>query len=172
VLTPATGDSLAPAVRDHALDGEQGDETRIMAWAKRTELPLADGPSHATGASETELATALAHPGITLGSHTWSHPNLAQLPHAVLMHELRSSQEWLQEHFGSRTLPVISYPYGRADDRVWNAARDAGYEAGMMIDGGWFTDPTRHRYAVPRLNIPAGVTPAGFVLRTSGLVTT
>ena len=65
--------------------------------------------------------------------------NLAELAPAKLMRELQSSQQWLAEHFGTRTVPVISYPYGRADERVWHAARDAGYEAGVMIDGGWIT---------------------------------
>jgi peptidoglycan/xylan/chitin deacetylase (PgdA/CDA1 family) len=171
VLTPITDSSLAPHIRDHALEAEQGEEANILAWASRTKLPTSAMPWHATAASEAELAIALEHPGLTLGSHTWSHPNLVELTPAKLMRELQSSQQWLAEHFGTRTVPVISYPYGRADERVWHAARDAGYEAGVMIDGGWITHPIDQRYALPRLNIPAGVTSDGFVLRTSGLIT-
>jgi peptidoglycan/xylan/chitin deacetylase (PgdA/CDA1 family) len=164
--------ALAPAVRDHALEAEQGEEAGIMAWAGREKLAMSRPPLHATGASEAELATALTHPGIVLGSHTWGHPNLVQLTHEKLLGELQRSQQWLQEHFGARTIPVISYPYGRADDRVWHAAREAGYRAGVMIDGGWLTGTGGNRFGVPRLNVPAGVTRDGFVLRTSGLVTT
>jgi peptidoglycan/xylan/chitin deacetylase (PgdA/CDA1 family) len=171
VLTPVGEDALATHVRDHALEAEQGEEASILAWASRTKLPTSVMPWHATAASEAELVTALAYSGLTLGSHTWSHPNLVELAPAKLTRELESSRQWLVEHFGTRTISVISYPYGRADERVWNAARDAGYQAGVMIDGGWVANPAQQRYALPRLNIPAGVTADGFVLRTSGLVT-
>jgi hypothetical protein len=53
---------------------------------------------------------------------------------------------------------------------VHAAAREAGYAAGLMIDGGWVAPPPRDTFAIPRLNIPAGVSRDGFVLRTAGLL--
>jgi peptidoglycan/xylan/chitin deacetylase (PgdA/CDA1 family) len=106
---------------------------------------------------------------LTFGSHTWTHPNLTRLDATQLAHELTAPATWLQQ-FEMRTIPVISYPYGRADESVWHAAEATGYHAGLMIDGGWATVAVSSRYAIPRLNIPAGVSNAGFILRTSGLI--
>lgn len=169
-LAPVNGDGLPPEVREHALEKEEGEEANIMAWAQRTNTPTFEVPSHATAATESELASALTHPGITFGSHTWSHPNLSEISPAKLARELQSPLQWLRERFAERTLPVISYPYGLANPQVWNAARHGGYEAGFMIDGGWLTKSMENRYAMPRLNIPAGVTADGFTLRTCGLI--
>ena len=170
VLAPSDGEGLAPHIREHALEEEEGEEANIMAWALRTQLPACTLPAHATGATIDELTAALTHPGITLGSHTWSHPNLAELTPAKLTRELQSPRQWLLEHFPKRTLPAISYPYGLANTQVWNAAQASGYEAGFMISGGWLNATSTNRYALPRLNIPAGVTADGFVLRTCGLI--
>src|SRR5438552_2363325 len=62
---------------------------------------------------------------------------------------------------------------GRTPGRVKPAARlaasaAAGYVAALSLDGGWFTPNRVNRYAVPRVNIPSGLSAHGFALRTSG----
>jgi peptidoglycan/xylan/chitin deacetylase (PgdA/CDA1 family) len=128
-------------------------------------------PPYAQCVTEDELRDALSYQPLTLGSHSWSHPNLTQLSSKELTYELRAPKQWLTERFGDRVLSAISYPYGRANNTVWNAADEAGYAMGFMIDGGWANFPIASRYAVPRLNIPSGVSPDGFALRASGLLT-
>ena len=44
------------------------------------------------------------------------------------------------------------------------------YVAGFMIDGGWTTAAPRDPFAIPRLNVPAGVSRNGFILRAAGLI--
>jgi hypothetical protein len=51
-----------------------------------------------------------------------------------------------------------------------DASHDAGYTAGFMIEGGWTTPDPRDPFAIPRLNVPAGVSRDGFVLRAAGLI--
>jgi peptidoglycan/xylan/chitin deacetylase (PgdA/CDA1 family) len=141
----------------------------IMTWARQTGLSRNEVPTNAVGANETELQQALAYSGVTLGSHTWSHPNLTRLAADELIEELRRPRQWLAK-FGERAIDAISYPYGCADERVQQMAQTEGYEMGLMIDGGWVTSGIANRYAIPRLNIPAGVSSDGFVMRTSGLI--
>jgi peptidoglycan/xylan/chitin deacetylase (PgdA/CDA1 family) len=169
VLTAPNADALAPPVRAEGLESLAGIEKDIMAWARRTGLLTYDVPTNARGADEMELQRALEHPGITLGSHTWSHPNLTRLSLTDLMKELSRSRRWL-EQFGARAIPAISYPYGCADEQVWQVAQTEGYDIGLMIDGGWVSAEPADRYAIPRLNIPSGVSSDGFLLRVSGLI--
>jgi hypothetical protein len=65
---------------------------------------------------------------------------------------------------------VISYPYGISSPRVEHAARAAGYTAGLLIEGGWiFGGTIENPFAVPRLDVPSGLSAAGFELRTAGV---
>ena len=122
-------------------------------------------------ASESELEAAHATGLITFGSHSWSHPNLAALNKAEIARELSQSMDWLKARYAS-TMTWISYPYGLSSEAVEGVVRSLGYEGGFLITGG-FTSRTQlsaQPFAVPRLNVPAGVSLRGFELRTSGLL--
>jgi peptidoglycan/xylan/chitin deacetylase (PgdA/CDA1 family) len=136
--------------------------------AQRDGMGMHEMPAHACGASVVQLNAALDYEKISLAAHTMNHPNLISLTDADLAQELLQPLEWLQQ-FGDRALPMVSYPYGLADNRVRTAARTAGYTAGFMIDGGWTTPAPRDPFAIPRLNIPSGVSRNGFILRAAGL---
>ncbi len=165
--TPDNG--LDGTVRAQALDRARGMHAAVIDWARASGVSINDVPSHARCVAEEGLLLALEYDRLSIGSHTWSHPNLTGLDAAELAAEMATSFTWLQQ-FGDRAIPVISYPYGLADARVQAAARAAGYTAGLMVSGGWTTRATLDPFAVPRLNIPAGVSREGFVVRTSGLV--
>ena len=160
---------LDAGLRERALSEAHGLSAMVGTIAQRTGVGIHDMPAHACGASLGQLHAALEYEKISLAAHTMSHPNLISLTDAELAQELVSPLEWLQQ-FGDRALPMVSYPYGLADDRVQTAARTAGYVAGFMIDGGWTTAAPRNAFAVPRLNIPSGVSRNGFILRAAGLL--
>lgn len=164
---PATG--LSPSLRGMALSQGRGLCAEVVALAAANGAAIHDMPAHARGASTDELHRALEYEQLTLAAHTWNHPNLVKLSSAELADELTRPREWL-DRFRERVLPVMSYPYGLADIRVQRAAGDAGYDMAFMIDGGWTTPGTRERFAIPRLNVPAGVSTNGFVLRVAGLI--
>jgi peptidoglycan/xylan/chitin deacetylase (PgdA/CDA1 family) len=155
-------------VRDHALHRLAGKNEAVRVWAEAQGLPQRVVPAWGLGASEEELRAATRHPGITLASHTWSHPNLVCLAPDDLHQELARPLAWLRQRFTS-VIPWLSYPYGLASPTVEAAAAAAGYTGGLALGGGWFGPARVNRYAVPRVNVPSGLSLNGFVLRTSGL---
>lgn len=160
---------LDPQLRERALTTGRGLNASVLALAQDSELRPREMPAHARGASTNMLDMALKYERLTFAAHTWSHPNLIALTDTELANELSKPLAWL-ERFGDRALPMTSYPYGLADERVQRATQDAGYSAGFMIDGGWTALPPHDSFAIPRLNVPAGVSRDGFILRTAGLV--
>jgi len=154
-----------------ALSDLGGWDDEIEAWAgdrgwKGRELPAA-----LRTADEYEVAQSARLPGISLASHSWTHPNLTRLDDESLRDELARPLEWMTSRF-EHSPRWIAYPYGLADDRVAAAAKAVGYEAGFRVDGGWL--PRREdeidRFMLPRLNVPAGLSDPGFRCRLAGLL--
>jgi peptidoglycan/xylan/chitin deacetylase (PgdA/CDA1 family) len=105
-----------------------------------------------------------------LGSHTWSHPNLCRATPTELASELEQSKRWISERFPKSAIPAISYPYGLESPAVKAAAEGAGYTMGFRVDGGWLPKTVKDSFALPRLNVPAGLSADGLALRLSGLL--
>lgn len=63
-------------------------------------------------------------------SHGNTHRNFTQLDDAKLMEEMQQSLQTLRDH-GFSQEAYIAYPYGGHDERIENAARQAGYAAGF-----------------------------------------
>src|SRR6202011_5894087 len=100
-------------------------------------LPASDAlPAFARAASRAELAAALAFPGITVGSHTWSHRNLAGLGASDVAAEGRRSRDWLRAEFDGKALDWLAYPYGLDSTEVHRAVAEASYEGALRIGGG------------------------------------
>ena len=164
----ASREGSDPAARARALHDFAGKESDIRRWtatAGRRPRPV---PEWALLASEGELASATRHSGITLGSHSWSHPNLVRLTATELHAELSRPLAWLRQRYAN-VASWLSYPYGLTSPAVQAAAAAAGYTGALAVEGGSFTPDGVHRYAVPRLNVPAGLSANGFVLWTSGV---
>jgi len=95
----------------------------VARWADR---PAAWEREHMLGWDE--IAT-LAQRGVTIGSHSLTHPDLAQLDEAATRHELVASADEIEAHLGVRPTE-FAIPYGQsanANDWVEPAARAAGY---------------------------------------------
>jgi len=118
-----------------------------------------------------ELRDAAAAGPVSLGAHTWSHPNLARCTPSELADELSRPLAWLRQEFPAHSLSAISYPYGLHSAAVEAAARSAGYTMGFLIEGGWLPGTLADPLALPRLNVPAGLSADGLALRLSGLFT-
>lgn len=165
----ASAEGLDARTREHALHALAGSGSRVRAWAAGEGIATGSLPPHQAVASEAELRDAASKPGITLGSHTWSHPNLAALRADELREELVRPIAWLEERF-PRAVRWLTYPYGLSSPEVQRAARDAGYRGGFRVDGGWMADRHADPFALPRLNVAAGLSLDGFLLRVSGLL--
>ncbi len=157
----------AAAFRERALDEFAGRDEAIRAWAA-ARIPPQPLPQHAVAATEAQLGDASAHRGITLGSHTWSHPNLTRLDRETVARELTRSLEWLRRRFAS-VVPWLAYPYGLVSLDIGRAAAEAGYRGAFGISGGWLPRTNPDAFNLPRLNVPAGVSLHGFTLRLGGL---
>jgi len=78
-----------------------------------------------------ELRT-LSAAGCEIGSHTWSHRDLTALTPDELVRELKESKQLLEDKIGA-SVESLSYPFGRYNERVRDAAMEAGYRAGCAF---------------------------------------
>ena len=67
----------------------------------------------------------LAREGLTLGSHTRTHPVMTQVTPDRMREEIRASQADLRREIGM-TLPIFCYPNGNHNDAVISILRDEG----------------------------------------------
>jgi peptidoglycan/xylan/chitin deacetylase (PgdA/CDA1 family) len=164
------GPGPSPAFRAHVLGALAGRDELARGAAVSFGLRAMPVPRWARTATEQDLAAALArHPGLTLGSHTWSHPNLVALDGDALRKELELPLDWLRGRF-DRVSESIAYPYGLRSAAVDAAAAAAGYRFGLSIEGGWLPRSASNRLSLPRLNVPSGVSRDGFIARAAGLL--
>jgi peptidoglycan/xylan/chitin deacetylase (PgdA/CDA1 family) len=70
--------------------------------------------------------------GIDFQSHTTTHPRLTQIPRWVAREELCASRAQLGTLLG-RPVSVLAYPYGDYNEVVRGLAREAGYQAAVIV---------------------------------------
>lgn len=89
------------------------------------------GPDPETSGLRREGVRALASAGMTIGFHTRAHDALSLLEDdADLARALTEGRDALSALAGG-PVDTIAYPHGRADARVADAARSAGFRAGF-----------------------------------------
>jgi peptidoglycan/xylan/chitin deacetylase (PgdA/CDA1 family) len=91
-------------------------------------------------------------------SHTCSHPDLTTLDDAALDTQLAGSRQALCGLL-EKNVTYLAYPYGRCDDRVLAAARNAGYRAAFATASG-FNSRADNRYRLRRIDVLGSDTPA------------
>ncbi len=74
--------------------------------------------------------------GVTIGSHTATHPILTRVSDDRLHRELRESRSRLETMLG-REVDLFCYPNGDYDERVSRAVRYAGYKCAVTIEEGF-----------------------------------
>lgn len=167
VLADSVRGEVEPGLRDRVLTELRGRAS--VALAERRDRDDGALTAFHRPASVSQVVEALhGHPGLTLGAHSWSHPNLAVLSDAELANELELPLQWMAS-MTDRWLPIIAYPYGRATPRVERAAAERGYVAGWRATGGWMRSMPRQRLDCPRVTVPAGVSSDGFALLVAGI---
>ncbi len=90
--------------------------------------------------------------GFVIGSHTQTHRDLTALSPAVLKRELEDSKREIEDGVG-KEVTMLSYPFGRHNQRVRDAVRDAGYNSAYGL-----LPKVRGLFDVPRLNLHALMT--------------
>ena len=155
------------ALGELAGEGAGNERDRILVEEKGRRVAPAGVtlPAHYECATEAQVLE-LAHAGIDLGAHTWSHPNLARLEPDDLRGELEQPLEWLRQR--KVQSPMLAYPYGITSPDVERAAKAVGYAAAFRVQGGWMRRTPDSRWSLPRFNVPAGLSRTGFRLRLAG----
>lgn len=77
-----------------------------------------------------EQLRKMAREGVTVGSHTRTHPILTKLTAEQIRDEVRSSQADLKREIGY-ALPILCYPNGDHDQTVTNTLREEGIVLGF-----------------------------------------
>jgi peptidoglycan/xylan/chitin deacetylase (PgdA/CDA1 family) len=122
--------------------------------------PSAEQSDDLSRAMTWEQARVMAEAGIEFGSHTCSHPILANLTDDELEHELVESRQTIERELG-RPVEVLSYPVGGTtafDDRVQKAAAAAGYRLGVAYLPGMNPLEVLDRFGLKRLRMERYIT--------------
>ena len=109
----------------------------------------------------------LAAWGMTVGSHSLTHPNLALLPPEALREELEGSRQVIAARTGSECRHVC-YPYGACSDAVAAAARNAGYISGVTTVAPGLNSPGADPFRLKRFAMPAAAYKLGVLLSGVG----
>ena len=91
--------------------------------------------------------------GMSIQSHTRSHPDLTGLGAEALSTQLAGSRTDIEEKIGG-SVRVLCYPSGAYDESVMKAARTAGYTLAVTTNSGKKLDPTA-ALQLPRTRVPA-----------------
>lgn len=156
--------------REHALDALGGREPEVRASSAEWGMSEVPVPAEARTATVEELGRAVEAGRVSLGSHTWSHPNVARLSLQELREELVAPLRWLGERFPDHAIPWLAYPFGLFSRLAARTAAEAGYRAALRVSGGAFPTVIDDPFSLPRLNVSAGVSAEGFLLRTAGVL--
>jgi len=106
----------------------------------------------------------LAREGLTLGSHTRTHPIMTQATVEQIRQEVQSSQEDLQREIGA-CLPIFCYPNGNHNDTVTSVLRALGIRLAFTTLSGQNELGSTHPLRLHRTVIMPRTTPAIFCLR-------
>ncbi len=88
----------------------------------------------------------LANAGFEIGSHTVHHPDLTRISTASLEKELKESKRHIEDMTGKQA-HIISFPFGRYDDRVIEWSRKTGYQHGC---GFWIRKKSHQPFVFER----------------------
>jgi len=108
--------------------------------------------------------------GMEIGSHTFSHPKLSQLPEESSWREIAESRRDLEKALGV-SVWSIAYPFGGTDSvstREMQMAERAGYDCAFINFGGGFRRNTTS-FGIPRVHISLDTTVPEFEAHVSGL---
>ncbi len=153
-----------PTRRERWLGALRGDRDAILndlGIENRARLPPECLPAN------WAMLAAAARSGVALGVHSGTHRSLPHLTDAELQRELAASRAAVELRAGTRPV-FFAYPYGLWDARVRDTVRAAGYRAACTLDYG-LVDPGADPWSLPRINIPATISPSAFQAWNAGL---
>lgn len=104
--------------------------------------------------------------GLEFGSHSLTHPMLAQIPLEQARREARESKRLIEEKLGA-PVPFFCYPRGNYNAAVKRMVRDEGYEAACTTWPG-ANRPRTDLFALRRTYVSRRDTPGEFAKKVMG----
>jgi len=86
---------------------------------------LVEGQEYSGSVLTWDQLRKLTKEGLTLGSHTRTHPIMTQVTADTMREEVKGSQEDLKREMGT-ALPIFCYPNGNHNNTVVSVVRDEG----------------------------------------------
>jgi peptidoglycan/xylan/chitin deacetylase (PgdA/CDA1 family) len=136
-------------VLDELRDTARGPAPR-MPQLRRDELPLLEAA------------------GVTVGSHTVTHPCLPQCDADKAVAEVQEAHRLLRDALGHEPR-TFAYPNGDWDERAEKALAGAGYEAAFLFDHRTNPATPRHPLRISRLRVNSTTSLGRFAMIVSGL---
>jgi peptidoglycan/xylan/chitin deacetylase (PgdA/CDA1 family) len=111
----------------------------IVEWLVANDVPATIFPTGRTASETAEgrrvLALVAANPALlTLGNHSWDHPNFTELSAAQIRDQLRRTEDVVADATGRSTAPFFRPPYGAHDRSARDAVGAAGWSYTVMWD--------------------------------------
>ena len=100
---------------------------------------------------EKMLIELSRNPLITIGSHTKSHPRLAECTYNQAQEELQGSKKYLEDLL-SKEITCFSYPHGSVSNNIKGQVIDAGYKLGFTSHFD-VNNPSQDKYLLNRNEI-------------------
>ena len=125
---------------------------RLAAIAKRNGVNV-PAVNSARFLSWDDVKKLSAHPLITIGAHTCTHPFLPDCSARTLSQEVIGGKEYVEKRLG-RNIGLFAYPYGGSNLAVRRVVRRAGFKMAFRTDGR-SVFPFRTRWAIPRIDAGA-----------------
>ena len=144
-------------------------EQLVASWTAQHPEPARLSPTDDARCIDWEQLHQLAGGGISIGSHTVSHPNLALLPQAEQLQELTDSRKQLTASLG-KSVDTLAYPIGTAEAfnaQVAATAKQAGYRLGFTCLHGVNWQEALEPLALRRLSMGPHITREWFAAMIS-----
>ena len=119
-------------------------------------------PSNAFADRES-VVQAASSPWISIGGHTISHLNLAEVSPRRLQYEVTKGREQLREWTG-KPLEWFAYPYGGEsahDEATRRVVRESGFKGAVTASRGYISEAS-DVFALPRFMVPSWAGMPGF----------
>jgi peptidoglycan/xylan/chitin deacetylase (PgdA/CDA1 family) len=122
--------------------------------------------------TEQQLGVLSAHPLVTIGGHTTTHPNLARATPATARWEMAQNRTFLEEITG-KPINHTAYPFGHSGacgEREAEICRSLGFCTAVTTRAGMlFAEHRRHLHALPRICLTRNENPSTLHCKLSGL---
>jgi peptidoglycan/xylan/chitin deacetylase (PgdA/CDA1 family) len=149
---------LTKLFKAHAIPVREALREQLRASAEGVEMPRV--------MLTWEEVREMCHLGMTIGSHTMTHPNLPNAGLAAAREELAAARERLESEINSE-VTMFSYPNGGAERYMTPDVRqlvcDVGY-AGATTSRNAFAGPHSDVYALERIEVEESLADLVFAL--------